>query len=116
MAGVAAGLQAGQEAIGFSALKGGSFLSEDVRDLQERAYGRNLGRWRIELDYHFGGYAKQKPELVAFINDFSEKHGLRLDRIYGAKMMYGIFELIEHGQIAEGSIVVAIITGTAENA
>jgi 1-aminocyclopropane-1-carboxylate deaminase len=116
LAGVAAGLQAGQEAIGFSVLKGGGFLNDDVRKLQEQAYGQERGRWRIELDYHFGGYAKQKPELIAFINDFDERHGLRLDRIYGAKMMYGVFDLIEQGQFAEGSVIAAIITGVAEEA
>jgi len=116
LAGVAAGLQTGQEAIGFSVLKGGGFLNEDVRELQEQTYGRERGRWRIELDYHFGGYAKQKPELIAFINDFSSKHGLRLDRIYGAKMMYGIFDLVEHGRFSEGSVIVAIITGVTEDA
>ena len=111
LAGVAAGLQADQEAIGFSALKGGGFLNNDVRELQEQIYGQERGRWRIVLDYHFGGYAKQKLELIAFIDDFAEKHGLRLDRIYGAKMMYGIFDLVERGRFAKGSVIVAIITG-----
>jgi 1-aminocyclopropane-1-carboxylate deaminase len=115
LAGVAAGLQAGQEAVGFSVLKGGGFLGDEVRELQERAYGRERGRWRIELDYHFGGYAKQRPGLTAFIDDFADKHGLRLDRIYGAKMMYGIFDLVERGRFAKGSVIVAVITGVADN-
>ncbi|GAA4628672.1 hypothetical protein GCM10023196_046020 [Actinoallomurus vinaceus] len=113
LAGIAAGLQVGQEAIGFSALKGGGFLNEEVRELQEQAYGRERGRRRIELDYHFGGYAKQKPELTAFIDDFADKHGLRLDRIYGAKMMYGVFDLVERGRFAKDSVIVAVITGIA---
>lgn len=114
LAGVAAGLQVGQEAIGFSILKGGGFLIDDVRELQEQAYRRERGRWRIELDYHFGGYAKQKPELIEFIDGFADGHGLRLDRIYGAKMMYGIFDLVEHGRFPEGSVIVALITDSAE--
>ncbi|WP_460336177.1 1-aminocyclopropane-1-carboxylate deaminase/D-cysteine desulfhydrase [Actinoallomurus acanthiterrae] len=115
LAGVAAGLQAGQEAIGFAVLKGGGFLSDEVRELQERTYGRERGRWRIELDYHFGGYAKQEPGLTAFIDDFADKHGLQLDRIYGAKMMYGIFDLVGRGRFAEGSGIVAVITGVADD-
>jgi 1-aminocyclopropane-1-carboxylate deaminase len=115
LAGLAAGLKVGQEAIGFSALKGGGFLNDDVRTLQEQAYGQERGRWRIELDYHFGGYAKQKPELNAFIEDFADKHGMRLDWIYSGKMMYGIFDLVDRGRIAEDSVVVAVITGTTED-
>ncbi|MDN3357628.1 pyridoxal-phosphate dependent enzyme [Actinomadura sp. DC4] len=114
LAGVAAGLQAGQEAIGFSVLKGGGFLNDDVRELQEQAYGEERGPWRIELGHHFGGYAKQKPELTEFIDDFAGKHGLRLDRIYGAKMMCGIFDLVERGRFPAGSVVVALITGVAD--
>jgi 1-aminocyclopropane-1-carboxylate deaminase/D-cysteine desulfhydrase-like pyridoxal-dependent ACC family enzyme len=116
LAGVAAGLRDGQEAIGFSALKGGGFLNEEVRRLQEQAYGRGRGRWRIEPDYHFGGYAKRKPELIAFIDDFAARHGLRLEPVYGAKMMYGIFDLVEHAGFPEGSVIVAIITGATEGA
>jgi 1-aminocyclopropane-1-carboxylate deaminase len=116
LAGIAAGLQAGQEAIGFSALKGGGFLNDDVRKLQEQTYGQVRGRWRIELGHHFGGYAKQKPELISFIDDFAHQHGLRLDRIYGAKMMYGIFHLAERGQFPKGSTIVAVVTGIAEDA
>jgi 1-aminocyclopropane-1-carboxylate deaminase len=115
LAGVAAGLQAGQEAIGFSALKAGGFLGDEVRELQEQAYGGERGRWRIELDHHFGGYAKQKPGLIAFIDDFADRHGLQLDRIYGAKMMYGIFDLVESGRFASGSVIVAVITGVADH-
>jgi 1-aminocyclopropane-1-carboxylate deaminase/D-cysteine desulfhydrase-like pyridoxal-dependent ACC family enzyme len=116
LAGLAAGLQAGQEAIGFSALKGGGFLNDDVRTLQRQGYGQERGRWRIELNYHFGGYAKRKPELTAFIDDFADKHGLRLDWIYGAKMMYGIFDLVERDRFAEGSTIVALVTGTVQSA
>ncbi|WP_405085817.1 hypothetical protein [Microbispora sp. NBC_01389] len=47
------------------------------------------------LNYHFGGYAKTKPELLSFIEDFEKRHGLRPDRLYTGKMMYGIFDLVE---------------------
>jgi 1-aminocyclopropane-1-carboxylate deaminase len=114
LAGIAAGLSSEQEAIGFSVLKGGAFLKQDIRVMQENAYGHARGRWSVELDFHFGGYAKKKPELNSFIDEFEKQHGLLLDWIYSAKMMYGIFELVERGRFKSGTTIVALITGPGQ--
>jgi 1-aminocyclopropane-1-carboxylate deaminase len=111
LAGIAAGLRPGQRAIGFAALKGAAFLADEVADLQRAAYGRTRGRWLLDLDHHFGGYAKAGPGLMDFVDDFEARHGLRLDWVYVAKMMYGIFHLVDHGTIEPGRTVVAVITG-----
>jgi 1-aminocyclopropane-1-carboxylate deaminase len=111
LAGLAAGLAPHQRAIGFSSLKGGDFLTDDVAALQRDALGEVTGNWGIETGYHFGGYAKSKPELVAFIDDFEARHGLRLDRVYVAKMMYGLYDLVAQGRFLRGTRVVAVITG-----
>ena len=111
LAGVAAGLGPGRSAIGFSVLKGGQFLVAEVERLQRRALGSVTGNWRIECDFHFGGYARSSGELDAFIADFAARHGLTLDRIYPAKMMYGIFALAAAGAIPSGATVVAVLTG-----
>jgi 1-aminocyclopropane-1-carboxylate deaminase len=111
LAGIAAGLRPGQRAIGFSSLKGGDFLSDDVAALQRDALGEVTRNWAIETGYHFGGYARSKPELVAFIDDFQARHGLRLDRVYVAKMMYGVHELAARGRFPAGTRIVAVITG-----
>jgi len=79
LAGIAAGLREGQRAVGFSALKGGGFLNDDVARLQQEAYGRVTGNWSIDLDHHFGGFAKRSAELDAFIEDFQRRHGIELD-------------------------------------
>jgi 1-aminocyclopropane-1-carboxylate deaminase len=111
LAGIAAGLAPHQRAIGLSSLKGGSFLSDDVAALQHDALGEVTGNWEIETGYHFGGYAKSKPELVAFVDDFEARHGVRLDWVYVAKMMYGVFDLVQRGRFATGTRVVVVITG-----
>jgi 1-aminocyclopropane-1-carboxylate deaminase/D-cysteine desulfhydrase-like pyridoxal-dependent ACC family enzyme len=111
LAGIALGLRPGQRAIGFSVLKNGGFLADEVIRLQREATGRNAGCWDIELGYHFGGYAKTAPALGTFIADFDRRHGLILDRVYTAKMMYGIIDLARNGLFASGSIVIAVITG-----
>jgi 1-aminocyclopropane-1-carboxylate deaminase len=111
LAGIAAGLRPGQRAIGFSALKGGSFLERDVEALQFRTFGSRRGDWRIETSHHFGGYARTTSELEAFIADFRDRHGVALDRVYVAKMMYGIYSLARAGVFEPDSRVVAVITG-----
>jgi 1-aminocyclopropane-1-carboxylate deaminase len=112
LAGVAAGLTGGQRAIGFSALRGGSrFLPTAVEALQEKAFGGRRGDWRIDDEFHFGGFARHTPELSRFIDAFRDRHGLILDRVYVAKMMYGIYAHAARGTFTPGSTVVAVITG-----
>lgn len=111
LAGIAAGLRNGQRALGFSVLKGGQFLHNDVADLQRATFGRTIGEWAIEYDFHFGGFAKRRPELDEFIVQFASNHGMTLDRIYVAKMMYGIYELVRRGSFQAGAVIVALVTG-----
>jgi 1-aminocyclopropane-1-carboxylate deaminase len=111
LAGIAAGLQDGQRAIGFSVLKGGQFLAAEVDRLQQRALGSNSDNWTIEHEFHFGGFARKTAALQTFIDTFSHRHGLVLDWVYVAKMMYGIQVLAERGRFAPGSRVVAVIMG-----
>jgi len=108
---VAPGVAPGVAAVGFAVLKGGDFLRDDVQRLQREAFGRSTGNWTIELDYHFGGYARRRPELDEFLTDFERRHGLQLNWTYTAKMLFGIFDLVGAGRIAEGTTVVAVITG-----
>lgn len=114
LAGIAAGLKPGRTAIGFSALKGGHFLTGVVAGLQRAAFGRSTDNWRVECGFHFGGFAKNPPELRCFVDAFAERHGILLETVYVAKMMYGIFALVRRGVIPPGTKVLAIITGPAE--
>jgi 1-aminocyclopropane-1-carboxylate deaminase/D-cysteine desulfhydrase-like pyridoxal-dependent ACC family enzyme len=111
LAGLAHGLRPGQRALGFSALKGGEFLAGEVSRFQREAFGTVSGNWSIEYSFHFGGFAKRKPALDQFIADFEERHGLCLDWVYVAKMMYGIFALAEEGAFPAGTAIMALITG-----
>lgn len=111
LAGIAAGLEPGQRALGFSALKGGSFLRDDVARLQARAFGGETGNWSIETDFHMGGYARRNRELDDFIDSFRRRHGVLLDWVYVAKMMYGIFSLTAQGRFPRGTTLVAVVTG-----
>ncbi|GAA1504070.1 pyridoxal-phosphate dependent enzyme [Sphaerisporangium rubeum] len=113
LAGIAAGLRPGQRAVGFSVLRGGGFLDAAVRDLQERTFGHAFANWHIEHGFHFGGYARRPPELDAFVAGFERRHGVALDWVYVAKMMYGVLALAEQGAFARDTRVVAVVTGPA---
>ncbi len=109
LAGLAGGLPPGTAALGFSVLKGGDFLSEEVALLQREAFGRVTPNWAIELGFHCGGYARRNAELDAFLADFRARHGIELDWVYVGKMMLGIFTLAARGQMPPR--VVALLTG-----
>lgn len=110
LAGMAAGLPSGKRALGFAALKGAGFLVDDVARLQ-REYGTVTDNWSIELDYHFGGFARRAPALNEFIADFSRRHSIELEWVYVAKMLYGIVDMVGHGRVDGGTTVIAVITG-----
>ena len=107
MSGMVQGLSREKNIFGFSVLKGGGFLNDEVK----RWVGDSIDNWSIVEDYHFGGYAKTTNELLNFMSDFEKRHQLQLDQVYTAKMMFGIFELVQKGFFKEGSTVLALHTG-----
>ena len=107
LAGIAQGLGEGQRALGFSVLKGAGFLERAVADLQARP----SGNWSLEHGFHFGGFARRAPLLDRFIAEFHERHGLDLNWVYTAKMMYGIYALAGQAALPPGTAIVAVITG-----
>ncbi|MDT3438827.1 MULTISPECIES: 1-aminocyclopropane-1-carboxylate deaminase/D-cysteine desulfhydrase [unclassified Pseudofrankia] len=115
LAGLAGGLAPDRQTIGISVLKGGGFLADEVATLQRAAFGHPTANWRVVEEFHFGGYARRTPALDAFIDDFADRHGLVLEWVYVAKMMYGLFAMVADGRIPASSTVVAIITGRCED-
>lgn len=110
LAGLAAGLAPGQRALGVPVLRGG-FLEGGTVELQERAFGGRTGDWSLDERFHFGGYARTTPELHAFARDFEERHGLAVERLYVAKLLYGLVVLAEEGAYARGTTIAAVVTG-----
>jgi 1-aminocyclopropane-1-carboxylate deaminase len=93
-----------QKVLGFPALKG-DFLNEDIRK-----FARNQN-WELVTAYHFGGYGKVNPELIAFINQFYKENQIPLDPIYTAKMVFGVMDLIQKDYFPENSKILLIHTG-----
>ena len=97
--GIVLSLKEHQKAVGIPVLKG-DFLSkevdkflyqilmdfDEVEDYKEQS--------ELINDYHFGGYAKWKPELIDFMKLFYKKTGIKTDPVYTGKVAYAIHDLI----------------------
>jgi 1-aminocyclopropane-1-carboxylate deaminase len=94
-----------QKVIGFPALKG-AFLQKEILK-----YVKRNDNWSINIDYHFGGYAKVSEELITFINKFKAETGIPIDPVYTGKMMFGIVDLIKKNYFKKGTKILAIHTG-----
>jgi 1-aminocyclopropane-1-carboxylate deaminase len=105
ISGIINSLKKHQKAIGFPALKGGDFLKVEIAK-----YTTNR-QWELNLEYHFGGYAKVKPELINFMNSFKAQYQIALDPVYTAKMLFGLWDLIEKDYFRAGSTIIVVHTG-----
>ncbi|MCX2969586.1 MULTISPECIES: 1-aminocyclopropane-1-carboxylate deaminase/D-cysteine desulfhydrase [Streptomyces] len=109
--GTLAGLAAsGPPALGFPVLRGG-WLGAEVARLQGSAFGGPRGSWRLDEGFHCGGYARTTAELERFADDFEQRHGLALDRVYVAKLLLGLTTRATEGAFPPGTRVAAVITG-----
>ncbi|WP_203782963.1 1-aminocyclopropane-1-carboxylate deaminase/D-cysteine desulfhydrase [Paractinoplanes rishiriensis] len=108
LAGAATALAPGRRAVGFPVLRGGDYLTGEIRRLQ-REYGVPTANWSLEPDFHFGGFARRTPVLEGFVSDFHARHGVALDPVYEGKMMSGLLTLIGRGVFRPGTTVVALL-------
>jgi 1-aminocyclopropane-1-carboxylate deaminase len=96
-----------QEVTGISALKNNFELEENIKRLlkdREKIF-------RIIYDYHFGGYAKYKPELIEFINEFYRKTMIPSDFVYTGKLFYAVTDLIKNNFFPARSRLLLIHSG-----
>ena len=92
---------------GVPVLKGGDFIREEIAKLGVL----NPESISLHLDYHFGGYAKTKPELIAFIKAFSQQTGILIEPTYTGKLFYAVQDLISKKEIPSGSKVLVVHSG-----
>ncbi|MGW7460532.1 1-aminocyclopropane-1-carboxylate deaminase/D-cysteine desulfhydrase [Streptomyces sp. NPDC054797] len=110
LAGLAAGLGPGQRALGVPVLAGG-FLDAEIRALQLAAFGGPAGDWTLAEDFHHGGYARVPAALDAFAAGFEDRHGLPVERVYVAKLLWALTELTASGAFPRGTTLAAVVTG-----
>ena len=116
IAGVIASVNDSKQVVGFPALKGGSFLVKDIDQLllnYEKMLSKSIENtsWKLITDYHFGGYAKIKDELVAFVKAFKSDNKIELDLIYTGKMLFGLYDMIKTSNQFDGKTIIVLHTG-----
>ena len=87
-------------------LKGGEFIADEVLK-----YAGSSKQLLLHTAYHFGGYAKTKPELIDFIQSFVGQEGVLIDPVYTAKLFYAIDDLNTRGYFKKTDKIVALHTG-----
>jgi 1-aminocyclopropane-1-carboxylate deaminase/D-cysteine desulfhydrase-like pyridoxal-dependent ACC family enzyme len=110
-AGLLSGLKGKAYVIGFSSLKGEDKLTGVIKSLNQEFDGLVYNNFTLNFDYHFGGYARIKPELIDFIKDFHVKNKIQLEPVYTGKMFFGLFDMIVKNKFKPGSRIVALHTG-----
>ncbi len=104
LAGVALASGLHQTTLGFSALRHAG-QSEKIRTFVEH------NRWKLIEEDVFGGYAKIKPELVHFCNEFYKLNQFQLDPIYTGKMLFRMKLELEKNKSVFGNRILVIHTG-----
>ncbi len=87
-------------------LKGGEFMWEELK-----RYEAPTDNCVLHTSYHFGGYAKVKPDLISFIKDFVSSTGIMIEPTYTGKAMFALHDLIEKDYFPKGSNILFIHTG-----
>src|SRR5690606_23010647 len=101
-AGILRSLSPGKQLLGFSVLRGGTFLREEI---QKWSGGKNENQFELLTGYAYGGYGKRDETVAAFIRDFYQQTRIPLDFIYTGKMMCGIFDLVRKQYFDRGTTI-----------
>ncbi|MBL7747273.1 MAG: pyridoxal-phosphate dependent enzyme [Chitinophagaceae bacterium] len=96
-----------QEVISISVLKNNLQLETDIQALA----GTCTGQLTTIHDYHFGGYAKYKPELIHFMNEWYRRSMIPSDFVYTGKLFFAIDDLIKNNFFPPGSKILLVHSG-----
>lgn len=90
-----------------SVLKNNFELEEKIKSLVTN----HQQNFSIIHDYHFGGYAKYKPGLIRFMNEYYSSTNIPSDFVYTGKLFFAIDDLIRNNYFAPGSRLLLIHSG-----
>lgn len=102
------------EVMGIGVLKGEGYLENLVTDLLPNQQAKQ--NWRINHNYHFGGYAKSNENLQLFCSDFFQQTQIAIEPVYSGKLFYALKALITEQYFPKGSRILALHTGGLQGA
>jgi 1-aminocyclopropane-1-carboxylate deaminase len=98
-----------QETIGISVIKDEGDLKDGLFNLLSPEE-RNR-KMQLVTDYHFGGYARHKIELINFMNKFYNETSIPTDFVYTGKLFYAVLDLIRNDLFPDDSNILIIHSG-----
>ncbi|GAA4458899.1 1-aminocyclopropane-1-carboxylate deaminase/D-cysteine desulfhydrase [Rurimicrobium arvi] len=101
-------LPASQRLMGYVPIKGGRYLETSVRSHLDAPDRDN---WQLSDAWAMGGFGKCPPELNAWMQSFNDQYGIELDRVYTAKMMFGLQAELTQGAFPVNARILCIHTG-----
>lgn len=106
LAGFCLQARAGEELIAVPVLKNLTDIPKRLKELCGQSYLVTI--WP---DAHRGGYAKQDPALLQFMNHFYQATGIPTDFVYTGKMLLAVEQAMVAGYFPSGSRIVCIHSG-----
>ncbi len=102
-----------KQVFGVSALKNSEHLLPQIQKwIKQRTGKLNFkADWKLLTEYHCGGYAKQNPELLEFIDSFETNYKIPLEPIYTSKTFLAFFKMLKQGNIPKKSNVILYHSG-----
>jgi 1-aminocyclopropane-1-carboxylate deaminase len=95
-----------QKIIGISVMKNNYSLQNAVTQLIPDRHN-----FQVIHDFHFGGYAKCSPELIAFMNQWYKRTGIPSDFVYTGKLFYAFEQLAGQNFFPPHSNILIIHSG-----
>ncbi len=110
LAGIAAACP-DKQVVGISVLKNAYYLESDIGNYMSNLGISDVGNWRVEHDFHCGGYAKAPDDLTVYIEDFVRAHQISIEPVYSGKLFYAVEKLITANVFSAGTNILVLHTG-----
>lgn len=83
-------------------------LHEKVQQFLQPSDNR---QWQLDFRYTGKGYARFSDEILNFCLEIKERENLTIEPVYTGKALFGLFNMIQNGEIANGSNISFFHTG-----
>lgn len=112
LAGLIMGMEGKKSVLGVAVLKNGGFLVKEVSRLLCEAGSELHSNWEIDLDSHFGGYAKFSNELNGFLRTVKAYNPhIPLEPIYTGRLLHCILNRVQKRMFSPGTKILMVHTG-----
>ena len=98
-----------QEIIGIAVVKDETGLKDELISLL--SLKEKEKKFQLVTDYHFGGYARHKPGLINFMNEFYKTTSIATDFVYTGKLFFAIEDMIGRNLFPDHSNILIIHSG-----